>query len=376
MKTVFKQGKPLKVFRYFGFGFTILFALIGFFLTTAFLAVKLHVTDDPGAVDYNDRYFQELKDKYGKTSVNKRDTINYTEASFFHHVLVLNKYYPENSLFILNAYLKSRNLTEARQMIAAVNLHMKDNQQYMAEIGDLEADVSREGLKQNSGSVFKWMNISEWDDFKLAVAKDKMLIDSVANLTGVEPRIIVAVLVGEQIRLFNSDREAYKKWIGPLKILSVESTFSLGVTGIKVETAKIIESNLKDSTSVFYLGKKYEHLLDFQTIYTEDERFKRLTTFKNHYYSYLYAALNIKQIKMQWERAGFPISDRPEILATLFNIGFEVSVPKANPLVGGSSLMIHNEPYTFGAIAYEYYYSGELFDLFPFKATKFDWDNV
>ena len=79
---------------------------------------------------------------------------------------------------------------------------------------------------------------------------------------------------------------------------------------------------------------------------------------------------------MQWERAGFPIGDRPEILATLFNIGFEVSVPKANPLVGGSSLMIHNEPYTFGAIAYEYYYSGELFDLFPFKATKFDWDNV
>ena len=376
MKTVFKQGKPRKVFKVFGFGFTILFALIGFFLTTAFLAVKLHVTDDPGAVDYNDRYFQELRDKYGKTSINNSDTINYTEASFFHNVLVLNKYYPENSLYILNAYLKSRNLTEARQMIAAVNLHMKDNQQYMAEMKDFEAEGSLESTKQNSGSVFKCMNISEWGDFKLAVAKDKPLIDSVANLTGVEPRIIVAVLVGEQIRLFNSDREAYKKWIGPLKILSVESTFSLGVTGIKVETAQIIENNLKDSTSVFYLGKKYEHLLDFQTNSTEDERYKRLTSYKNHYYSYLYAALNIKQIKMQWERAGFPINDRPEILATLFNIGFEVSVPKANPLVGGSSLMIHDEPYTFGAIAYEYYYSGELFDLFPFKATKFDWNNV
>ncbi len=376
MKTVFKQGKPRKVFKFFGFGFTILFALIGFFLTTAFLAVKLHVTDDPGAVDYNNRYFQELRDKYGKTSVNNSDTVNYTEASFFHNVLVLNKYYPENSLYILNAYLKSRNLTEARQMIAAVNLHMKDNQQYMAEMEDFEAEGFHESMKQNSGSVFKWMNISEWGDFKLAVAKDKPLIDSVANQTGVEPRMIVAVLVGEQIRLFNSDREMYKKWIGPLKILSVESTFSLGVTGIKVETAQIIENNLKDSTSVFYLGKKYEHLLDFQTNSTEDERYKRLTSYKSHYYSYLYAALNIKQFKMQWERAGFPINDRPEILATLFNIGFEVSVPKANPLVGGSSLMIHNEPYTFGAIAYEYYYSGELFDLFPFKATKFDWDNV
>ena len=78
---------------------------------------------------------------------------------------------------------------------------------------------------------------------------------------------------------------------------------------------------------------------------------------------------------MQWERAGFPIDNRPEILATLYNIGFEVSVPKANPVVGGATVMVHDKPYSFGAIAYEYYYSGELFDLFPFKRSKFDWTN-
>jgi hypothetical protein len=137
----------------------------------------------------------------------------------------------------------------------------------------------------------------------------------------------------------------------------------------------LIEQNLKDSTSVFYLGEKYRHLLDFQTNSIEDERFNRLTSYQNHFYSYLYAALNIKQIKMQWERAGFPIDDRPEILATLYNIGFEVSVPKSNPVVGGSTVMIHEKPYSFGSIAFEYYYSGELFDLFPFKRVKFDWTN-
>ena len=89
-----------------------------------------------------------------------------------------------------------------------------------------------------------------------------------------------------------------------------------------------------------------------------------------------FRCLNIKQIKVQWERAGFPISDRPEILATLYNVGFEVSVPKANPVVGGSTVMIRQKPYSFGAIAFEYYYSGELFDLFPFKPVKFDWKNV
>jgi hypothetical protein len=227
----------------------------------------------------------------------------------------------------------------------------------------------------NSGSVFRWMNISEWQDFKIAVAKDKALIDSAAYLTGVEPRLIVAVLVGEQIRLFNSKREAYKKWIGPLKILSVETTFSLGVTGIKVPTAQQIERNLKDSTSIFYLGKEYENLLDFSTKSVGQERFQRLTSYKNHFYSYLYAALNVKQMKVQWERSGYPIDRRPEILATLYNIGFQSSIPKENPVVGGSGINIKGKKYSFGAVAYEFYYSGELFDLFPFKESKFDFQN-
>jgi len=375
MKLVSTRGRYRIWLKYFGIGFIVVFALIGFFLTSAFFAVKLHVTDDPGAVDFNDRYFQEIKDKYGKSEKNDTTRVNDREAMLFHNVLVLNKYYPENSLYILNAYLKSHNLAEAERMMGAVNLHMKDNKNYIIEIQDFEARNLMDGTKRNSGSVFGWMNIAEWSDFKIAVTKDKPLIDSVANLTNVEPRMIVAVLVGEQIRLFNSDREAYKRWIGPLKILSVESTFSLGVTGIKVETAQVIERNLKDRQSVFYLGEKYEHLLDFQTDYPETERYKRLTDYKNHFYSYLYAALNIKQLKMQWQRSGFPIDDRPEILATLFNIGFEGSVPKANPLVGGSTLMIHDKPYSFGSIAFEYYYSGEQFDLFPFKRLKFDWKN-
>ena len=265
MKLNSKRGHSSHLLKYFGAGFVIIFALIGFFLTTAFFAVKLHVTNDPGAVDYNDRYFQELKDKYGQSNKNDTSAVNAREAAFFHNVLVLNNYYPENSLYILNAYLKSHNLTEAERMIGAVNLYMQDNQRYNTEISEFEIKNSKDANRQNKGSVFEWMNIAEWEDFKLAVTKDKSLIDSVANVTNVESRLIVAVLVGEQIRLFNSDREAYKRWIGPLKILSVESTFSLGVTGIKIQTAQMIEKNMKDRESVFYLGEKYEHLLDFQT---------------------------------------------------------------------------------------------------------------
>jgi hypothetical protein len=65
---------------------------------------------------------------------------------------------------------------------------------------------------------------------------------------------------------------------------------------------------LKDSNSVFYTGKKFAHLLDYDTINSYSNningnmnaRLKRLVQFNNHYYSYLYAALFVKQIKMQW----------------------------------------------------------------------------
>jgi hypothetical protein len=371
-----KNNAFRKILKYLGIGVAVIFTGIGMILTMGFFAVKFHLTNDPGVVDLNDRYFQEIKDKYGRGSDMDTAVINFSEARLIHTLSVLSKYHPANAYYIQNAYYKSHNLKEAQRMIEAVNLYMQDNTAYHQEVNSFVDNSDPKHAKLKTRSVFEWMNIPEWQDFKLAVAKDKHLIDSAATLTGVEPRLIVAVLVGEQIRLFNSSREAYKKWIGPLKILSVETTFSLGVTGIKVPTAQTIEKNLKDSTSIFYLGKEYEHLLDFKTTNIQQERFKRLTSYDNHFYSYLYAALNVKQIMKQWERSGYPIDERPEILATLYNIGFEVSVPKENPVVGGSGINIKGTKYSFGAVAYEFYYSGELFDMFPYKNAKFDFTDA
>ena len=365
-----------KILKYLGFGIAGIFALIGLGLTVGFFAVKFHLTNDPGVVDLNDRYFQEIKNKYSQSPDGDNSKPNISEAKLLHNLSVLSKYYPTNAYYIQNAYFESRNLKEAQQMLEAVDMYMHQNAEYQKEISDFAENDDSKQLRINAKSVFEWMNIPEWQDFKLAVAKDKPLIDSVAEVTGVESRLIVSLLVGEQIRLFNSSREAYKKWIGPLKILSVETTFSLGVTGIKVQTAQTIEKNLKDSTSIFYLGKKYEGLLDFHTNNPAQERYNRLTSYKNHFYSYLYAALNVKQINTQWKKSGFPVSERPEILATLYNIGYDASIPKENPAVGGSGINIKGKTYSFGAVAYEFYYSGELFDLFPFKNSRFDFTDV
>jgi hypothetical protein len=355
---------------------TFAFAAIGFFLTVSYMAIQMGWTKEGGIVDSNNRYFQEMQDKYNQDFKVDSATIVQKRYEAMERIIVLNEYYPQNAQYILSVLQRGGDEYEVLRMLDAVDLQLIDNKQYRKALSKIKFNAGRTKEVSNL-SAFEWMNIAEWKTFKEAVSKDKKLIDSVAKQTGVEGRLIVSCLVGEQIRLFNSSREAYKKWIGPLKVLSVESQFSFGVTGIKEHTAMNIEHNLKDPKSIYYLGSKYEGLLDFvgqDTATINKERIDRLTDFHNHYYSYLYAALFLKQVKVQWEKEGFPIDKRPEILATLFNVGYPQSKPKRNPRVGGSTIKIYEKPYSFGAIAYQFYYSGELFDLFPFEKKKFDWN--
>jgi hypothetical protein len=364
-----------KWFRYPFWTIVFCFAAIGFFLSASYVAIKFRLTDEKGSVDANNRYFQGMEDKYNQAYKLNSEQLKALHFESLDRILLLKKFYPKNAQYILDAWKASNNDVEVKRMIDAVDIQLKSNRTYQQQ----RRQLKRKKQQKESGnllSAFEWMNIQEWSDFKIAVAKDVELVDSVAQQTDVEGRLIVSCLVGEQIRLFNSDREAYKKWISPLKILSVESMFSFGVTGIKEHTAIQIEEHLKNPKSIYYLGEKYAHLLDFKTNNPTQERISRLTDFHNHYYSYLYAAIFLKQVKMQWERAGFPIDHRPEILVTLFNVGYPQSVPKAHPKVGGSTIKIKDKAYTFGAVAYQFYYSGELYDLFPFEKRKFDWEDI
>nr|WP_294858825.1 hypothetical protein [uncultured Fluviicola sp.] len=372
MKRFFKS----KWFKIPFYTLTFAFAAIGFFLTVSYAAIQMGWTKEGGIVDSNNRYFQEMQDKYNQDFKVDSATMVQKRYEVMERIIVLNEFYPQNAQYILSVLQKGTDSYEVIRMLDAVDLQLKENKSYQRALSKIKFNAKRT-KEVTTLSAFEWMNIAEWKTFKEAVSKDKKLIDSVANQTGVEGRLIVSCLVGEQIRLFNSSREAYKKWIGPLKVLSVESQFSFGVTGIKELTARNIEQHLKDPGSIYYLGPQYEGLLDFQgqdTATINKERIDRLTDFHNHYYSYLYAALFLKQVKVQWEKEGFPIDKRPEILATLFNVGYPQSKPKSNPRVGGSTIQIYEKPYSFGAIAYQFYYSGELFDLFPFEKKKFDWN--
>lgn len=212
-----------------------------------------------------------------------------------------------------------------------------------------------------------WHETPEWAVVSGGLTKDASIIERVSRETGVDARLIASVVIPEQIRFFTSEREVFKRYFEPLKILGSLSQFSLGVSGIKQETARKVEAYANDPSSPFYPGPEAAALIAYPDAVGDRDAalYDRLTDEKDHYYSYLYTALYLKEIMMQWERAGFPIEDDEDALVTLFNIGFDNSHPNPEPRPGGATIAVGGRTYTFGQLGGEFYRSDELSDVFP-----------
>ncbi len=214
-----------------------------------------------------------------------------------------------------------------------------------------------------------WAESEEWYVVKEVFTRDQDIIKKASIDSGIHPRLILGGVMGEQFRFFGNRRESFKQYFEPLKILASLSNTSFGIAGLKPKTVGIVEENLKNKTSLFYLGPEMENIVDYKEseIDIESARMNRITDVKNPYYSYLYVGLYMRQIIKQWENEGYNISKRPDILATLYNLGFPRSVPKENPVSGGALINVGGVDYTFGDLGYEFYYSGELIDVFPIE---------
>ncbi len=211
-------------------------------------------------------------------------------------------------------------------------------------------------LGTHSCEQCEWQATPEWATVREGLRKDKEVLARVSSETGVSARLIAAVAVPEQLRFFTSEREVYKRVFEPLKILGSLSQFSLGITGIKQATAEEVERRA---------NSWQQQLIAYPAgIDRKQELYTRLTEPKDHYYSYLYTALYIRQIMDEWASAGHPLGGKPGIVITLFNIGFVNSEPKADPQVGGADITIGGTTYTFGSLGESFYHSDELMDIF------------
>lgn len=337
----------------------ILFALAGAAIIGAWTVFQLNLTNNRGAVDENYRYLSAVGDMQRARDMQlTQEQTDVLWADQLERLSVLARRYPVNARLILQAAVLCDDPSLVGPMVAAAEV-------YATEQSDDYVHPA------SNANVIPWMEEPEWIVLKDAILRDSALIREAGRLTGVEPRLIVGCLVGEQIRLAGTKREYIKQHLGPVKMLGVQSQFSYGVSGIKDLTAQAVENHLKDPTSEFYMGQSYEHLLDFATNDHETERYNRLVDYRNHLYSYLYTGCILHQTMLQWYRAGYDISDRPDLLFTLFNLGFDRSRPKPDPKPGGSRITVGDREYTFSAIGFDFYYSGEMVEAFPYHRQRF-----
>jgi hypothetical protein len=353
----------------------ILAGVAAFLILTA-LAVKFKWTNDAGDVDINNRYYEDIASQYGNESKKDSATIARDEYIMFQRLGVLSRFYPHNAKVISEAYQHEKNVYTALRMLDAVNILLRDNKEFIRAMKEVNKKA-----KFNTGSVYAWSNYTVWKQFCNTIIKDKRAIDSVSRLTGVESRIIVMCVVGEQLRMFNSGREKFKQYVYPYSRLILPSNRGYGVSGILEHTALRIESTLFNEKDPFYPGDYFQQTINVRDSFPEvindsisahrHKTIQRLIKGGDHYYSYLYTAYLMRQFQAHWERNNFDLSNRPEILGTLFNRGYQKSKPKKNPEVGGSTFKIGEKDYTFGGLCFEFYYSGEMQDAFPITGRGF-----
>ncbi len=356
------------------------FSIIGFILVGGYFAVYYGFTNTKGQRDINNSKYQNFSsqtvqmvnaDQYEKAYEQEIE-----EKKILCQMEIISNYSVGNAEQLLAVLQNTKDILLVKKMIFALEIRLGQNEQYGNQIkGCAKAEIYNKysenylmiRLKDlpRAENIYPWVKSEEWGVVQTAILKDKEAIFEASNKARIDPRIVLAVCLVEQFRLYNTQREYYEQFFKPLKILGNANKMAWGVMSIKEKTAIKIEENLKNSSSNFYIGTEYENLLSFSSTDPNQERFQRLTDDHNHFFSYLYASLYLKQIMAQWQKAGYNISARPEILGTLYNLGFDKSSPKENPVVGGSTLQIGEIKYTFGSLAYEIYYSGELVEQFP-----------
>lgn len=371
-----KKRRLFKILRFSYFTVLHGLAIFALFLIGTALAVKFRWTNQSGTTDVNNRYFDELANKYGTDhELDSATTIRYQDQ-FFQKLGVLAKHKPVDARKIFLAYEQSGDVVVGLRMFDATALLLRKNKAFQKDLKAL-----KNVKKGQDRSVYEWSNYKVWDDFCKAVLKDKAAIDSASRITGVESRLIVMCLVGEQVRMFNSGRERFKQYVYPFSRVMLANNRGYGVTSILENTALRIERNLTDTRSPFYPGEYFSKCLNYNDTFPDlivdtieahkHKTIQRLIKGGDHFYSYLYTAFLLRQYFAQWEKAGYDISNRPEVLGTLFNIGFLKSVPKAKPEAGGSTFNIAGKDYTFGGLCFEFYYSGEMMEEFPITRKAF-----
>lgn len=340
----------------------IAFAIIGIVFSGVFVAMQFGWLNVRGTIKERNASILSAK---GLNNEIKNDPTLESRAVLLCKIHTLADYAPQTAQSINQVLEINGNPTLASQMLSVAGKRFYDNQ-FNKKMTECERVVIPDTTPL-AQTAFAWADSAEWAVMKSAFIRDQEYINQAAKDAGISPRILLGGIIGEQFRFFTNSRDSFKSYFEPLKILASLSKFSYGIAGLKPETVKRIDDQLQMPNSVFYLGKDMEQVVKYPADSDHDAvRFERITDTKNTYYSYLYAGLFMRMVTAQWAHSGYDIAGNPGVLATLYNLGFNRSIPKENPAPGGAPITVNGIEYNFGTLAEEFYYSGELMNEFPY----------
>ena len=164
------------------------------------------------------------------------------------------------------------------------------------------------------------------DSAQFKIVQRSKLFEHASNAFRVNTRNLEAIVFVERILNYDWSDEA-------LDVIFANGggNSSIGFCQVKIKTAYWIEKQLTDSTSKFFPGKEYSNLLSIS-----DSPVELIQKLVNDSLNILYAAGYLRIIQTYWEKAGFQINDRPDILGTLYSAGIfhrngEIRKPNKNP---------------------------------------------
>jgi len=340
---------------------TIFFALVGATFSFVFIAMQFGWLNVRGTIKERNHSFlnkeivSSIKELHGEN-----------RAQILCQIHVLANYAPETAKKIQIVYETTQNNDLVGKMLASAKFRFITTD-IVAQMNSCD-QVNIPDTTPIAQTAYVWADTPEWQVMKSAFIRDQEIIRQAALDAKISPRLLLGGVIGEQFRFFTNSRDSFKQYFEPLKILASLSKFSFGIAGLKPETVKRIDENLVNKNSVFYIGPEMEQVITYPENSDHDTiRFERITDTKNTYYSYLYVGLFMRQVIEQWKHAGYDILQRPDVLSTLYNLGFNRSIPKQDPSAGGAPITVNGELFSFGELGEQFYYSGELIQEFPYE---------
>ena len=174
-------------------------------------------------------------------------------------------------------------------------------------------------------------------------------ITNSASIFKLSPRLLASVIYADRRMNYNLLDHTLDK---TLALQGRDN--SIGTAQIRVSTAIWIEENIHNPDSQYYIGKEFEKFIPKSSF-----RIEVIENLSKPDQNLLYAAAYTSMIIHRWEKSGFSIIDKPEIVATLYNIG---PIKK-----DGSERLLHSNPSAneYGYVALDFYRSDLLRDIFP-----------